>query len=80
MIMRVEVDNVNVAIDTDGAPWTPELVATLLRQCGDEALRVFDAISADMRRELTEALRANTRVEVDGIDDDALAEEPAETE
>ena len=39
MKVRVSVDAVRAVITLDNN-WTPELLGTLMRQCGDEVLRV----------------------------------------
>jgi hypothetical protein len=41
--LQVEVDQIVANITFDGA-WTPELLATLLRHCGDEVVRVCQAL------------------------------------
>lgn len=44
MNLRVEIDSICCAVDLDDAAWTPELIATLLRQCGNEAVRIVENI------------------------------------
>ncbi len=39
MKITVSIDGVRACVTIDGA-WTPELIATVLRTCGDEALRI----------------------------------------
>lgn len=46
MKLRVAVDHISASINIDSA-WTPELIDTLLRTCGDEVLRVCNSLGRD---------------------------------
>lgn len=44
MMVRVAVEGIESALDLEDASWTPELVATFLRMCGDEVVRVCEHV------------------------------------
>lgn len=46
MILRVEVDSVAAMLELDGEAWTPELIETILRMCGEEVVRTARALGA----------------------------------
>lgn len=46
MILRVEVDNVAAMLELDGEAWTPELIETILRMCGEEVVRTALTLGA----------------------------------
>lgn len=47
MNVRVEVESVGARMDLDGDAWTPELLQTLLRMCGDEVIRICQTLGFD---------------------------------
>lgn len=47
MIIRVEVEGIGARLDLEGASWTPELLETALRMCGDEVVRVCQSLGID---------------------------------
>lgn len=47
MIIRVEVEGIGARLDLEGASWTPELLETALRMCGDEVVRVCQTLGID---------------------------------
>lgn len=57
-MVRLEVDNVASMVELDDAPWTPELVQTLLRMCGDEVVRTVTAIGVAMTSDADDEDRA----------------------
>lgn len=50
MKLRVEVDRVVASVTLDSA-WTPELLGTLLRHCGDEVIRVCESLALESEGE-----------------------------
>lgn len=46
-MVRVEVDNVAATLELDEA-WTPELVETFLRMCGQEVVRTGMALGMEL--------------------------------
>lgn len=44
MMLRVDVDNVAATVELDGEAWTPELLETILRMCGEEVVRTAVAL------------------------------------
>lgn len=51
MILRIDIDNVAAMIELEGEPWTPELLQTLLRICGDEVVRTAIALGEGLPEE-----------------------------
>jgi|GraSoiStandDraft_51_1057287.scaffolds.fasta_scaffold165570_2 hypothetical protein len=50
-MLRVEVDNVAATLELDSEAWTPELVETFLRMCGDEVVRTGMALGMEISDE-----------------------------
>jgi hypothetical protein len=43
-MLRVDVDHVAATVELDGEAWTPELIETILRMCGEEVVRTTIAL------------------------------------
>lgn len=53
MIVRVAVEGIESTLDLDDASWTPELIQTFLRMCGDEVMRVCEGIGVKIGEDLS---------------------------